>query len=212
VRKRRTLLALSLFLIPGGCVGSLLGGGKPDTLYRLDLPVQPDMVPSSPLTNVVLLPVSFTPQSSGDRMLTTRGSQASYVKGARWVTAVPELFTQALDLNFRQRSRAVMLTSPRQPAGAPFALQITIDRYEADYHPGDATGDAPTIRVEGQARLYRLPGRTVVATLPISNDRQAARNRIDDIVAAFGGATSAVAASIIDWTDRTAAIAATGER
>jgi cholesterol transport system auxiliary component len=200
--KRRALLALSLLLLPGGCVGSLLGGGKPDELYRLDLPPQPDTAPRSSLANVVLLPVRFTPQSAGDRLLTTRGSQASYVKGARWVTAVPDLFTQALDLSFRQRSRAVMLTSPSQPSGASFAIQVIVDHYEADYRTDGAPGEAPTVRVEGQARLYRLPDRTLVATLPILSDRKAAANRVGDIVAAFSGATSDGAASIVDWMDR----------
>lgn len=201
---RPALAALFVLLACSGCVGNLLSGGKPDTLYRLDLSASQALSneAQSARTGVVLLPVSFAPQVEGDRLLTTRGAQASYIKGARWVTAAEGLFTQALDQSFRQRSGTVMLTSPRQPAGASFALQVTVDHYEADYGPSGAQDTSPTIIVEGQAKLYRLADRAVIATLPLRSSRQAEGNRVSMIVDAFSRATLDVAASVVDWTGR----------
>lgn len=154
----RTLGALLGALLLIGC-GSLLGGGKRDDLFRFGVVERPDapfaQYPVRRRT-LTLLRSRFAPEIEGDRILTTRGESALYIKDARWVASVPDLFAQTLERQFGTHAPGIRLAAPRNAAGASRALQVTIDRFEAHYRVKGDQKAPPTVIILGDATLFGL--------------------------------------------------------
>ena len=202
-------IALSLpLLLLAGCAG-LLGGGKPADLYRLEIASTAPAAAARPARRTVLvLPVQFTPQSSGDRILTVRGPQAMYVKGARWISPVPDLFATNMERSFAARAPDILLTSPREPGGAGYALLVMVQRFAAIYPAGSAKLVTPTVQIEGEARLLRASDHRTIAARRFSSEAHAADNRVTAIVEAFDTATDRYLADLVDWASRSASTGA----
>ena len=194
------LPGLAAMLLLGGCVGSLLGGGKPDALYRFGNapPAAAPALPTPQQRTVVLLKAGFAAEVSGDRLLATHGGSTRYIKGMRWVAGAPGLFTQALAHSFDTRAPALRFTTTQGGDLTGYALALAISRFEAQYG-SEAMIDPPTILIEGDATLYGLADRKAIATRHFSARAVAGRNNADQIVAAFDQATNSYTAQVSDW-------------
>ncbi|MCB4860400.1 ABC-type transport auxiliary lipoprotein family protein [Sphingobium sp. PNB] len=192
------LLALS------GC-GSLLGGGARDDLFRFGVPHLParpsTTVGHSPMPRTIsLLRVLFAPEIEGDRILTTQGARALYMKDARWVASVPELFVQALGRQFGERVPTIRLAPPGSATGALQALQISIDRFEARYPAEGAEQGPPAVIITGDATLLDLRDRQPIASRRFTVEEPVTANSKSGIVAAFDRAVARYATQFVDWT------------
>jgi cholesterol transport system auxiliary component len=200
--------ALGAVLLLGGCVGSLLGGGKPDALYRFgNAPPVATSAPALPAPRqqtVVLLKAGFAAEVGGDRVLTTHAGSARYIKGMRWVAGAPGLFTQAMARSFETRAPGLRFTTTQGGDLTGYALALAISRFEAQYG-GDAMTSPPTVLIEGDATLYGLSDRKEIATRRFTAQAAAGRNAADDIAAAFDQATTAYTAQVSDWAVAAAA-------
>ena len=213
----RAAIALAALPFVAGCVGGLLGEGDSDQLYRLqaELPASQGGsaagVPAAQRTAIVLLPLSFAPEIEGDRMLAGRGREAFYIKDARWVAPAPSLVSDALASAFDVRAPALLLADRRDNAGAEFALEVHVTRFEARYPAGtDVESEAAPVAIfAGEARL-RGRGREPVAVRSFSSAVPARENRVSAIVDAHAEGVSTAAAELADWTQ--AAIAAAPAR
>lgn len=197
---RTYALVLSPLLL-GGC-GGLLGGGKAD-LFRFGVAESAPVAAAQralPARTVTLLRPIFSQEVEGDRILTTRGERALYVKDARWVAPVPELFAQALMRDFAARASDVRLTGARSATGASHALQIGIERFEAHYGVDDGEKVPPTIIIEGEATLFDLTDRRPVASTRFAVVEPVPTNTTSGIVAAFDRAVARYTAELTDWS------------
>ncbi|MEG8220652.1 ABC-type transport auxiliary lipoprotein family protein [Sphingomonas sp. HH69] len=201
----RTSATLMGALLLAGC-GSLLGGGKRDDLFRFGVIERTnDTAPQAAVARrpLSLLRLRFAPEIEGDRILTTRGAQALYIKDARWVASVPDLFTQALTRQFGARAPDLRLASPRSATGASQALQVTIDRFEARYTPEADGKTPPTVVIAGEVTLFGADDRQPVASRRFSVEEPALANSTSGIVPAFDRAVTRYAAQLVDWTAQT---------
>ena len=192
-------LLLGTFLL-GSCAG-LLGGGKAD-LFRFGVAEQttvPSAQSAPPTRSMSLLRPKFSQEIEGDRILTTHGERALYVKGARWVAPVPELFTQALMRQFAARAPDLRLTGARNAMGASLALQIGIERFEARYDPDAGEKALPTIIIEGEATLFDLADRRPVASSRFMVEQPVSANTTSGIVDAFDRAVARYTVELTDW-------------
>ncbi len=200
--------ALLALVLLGGCVGGLLGGGKPDALYRFGVSEQnigslPEQRPESDRT-ITLLRIRFAPEIDGDRLLATRGESALYIEGARWVAAAPDLFSQALGRTFRNRAPAVRLIPAQNGDPSDYALEISITRFEAHYATAGPDEVPPMVLMEGDATLYGPGNRKAVTVRHVSTQAAAGANRAGAIVAAFDGAAGLFTAQVVDWVNGSA--------
>lgn len=195
--------ALLLVALMLGSCGGLLGGGKRADLFRFGVADQtpvasaPDALPTR---SVSLRRPRFSQEIEGDRMLTTRGEQALYIKDARWIAPVPDLFTQALMRQFASRAPEIRLSGTRDAMGSSQGLQISIERFEASYALGGGEKTPPTIIIEGQATLFGLVDRRPFASSRFLVEEPASTNTTSGIVAAFDRAVARYTAELTNWS------------
>ena len=203
--RMRMLLGVGWLCLLGGCVGNLLGGGKPDALYRFgaSVPVLSDAGPAAPSRQTVaLLKVEFAPEVDGDRLLAVHGQSARYIKGMRWVTAAPGLFALAIERGFQTRAPDMRLTQKQGEETAGYALDVRVSRFEAEYDDAAMAG-LPTVVIEGDATVSRPSARQPIATRHFSARVVADQNRAGDVAAAFDRATTLITTQITDWVAAT---------
>ena len=193
-------------LLLAGC--SLLGGGKPDQLYRFGgapTAAASDAGGAVPVARytLLLMPVRFAAEIEGDRVLASRDRQTLYVKGMRWVAPAPILFTQAVRATLRARAPWIAVTDRHAGGPADHVLQIRIDRFEARYEAGPKA--APTIHVEGEATLGDSRTHGPAADYRLVADQVASGNDAAAIVAAFDQAAANSIVATVDWASLTAA-------
>ena len=97
-------------------------------------------------------PIDFAAEARSDRILVSRGAETLYLKDARWVTPAPDMLAGLARTVFAAQASEILLTTPRQAAGVDYALQLSVDRFEAVYAPAAGKKDPPVVRVEGEAR------------------------------------------------------------
>jgi cholesterol transport system auxiliary component len=193
-----------LALVPLVSCASLLGGGKPDNLYRFGIPAGDVMIhaPGEAAQQQVirLAHIRFAPEIEGDRILTARGDGVLYLKDARWVAAAPDLMVQAIVRRFDQRASTIRLTPASARTADGVQLRLAFDRFEARYDAVSGPNTPPTILVSGTAEMTDAAGAKSTGERSFSIKEKAAANSQAAIVAAFDQAVSQYTVELVDWT------------
>lgn len=117
-------------------------------------------------------------------------------KGARWADNAPDLLKTALleALEDSGRFPSVMRLGGGNTRGN-YGLWLEVRQFETVYE-----GSAPQAVVEVQAWLVTLPGSRVLATQRFRHAVPGRTPEVDDMVAAFGEAISALGTDVVGWT------------
>jgi cholesterol transport system auxiliary component len=188
-------LAAILPLALSGCI-SVFPKTKPVQLYRFGEAATAPASSGRPAVTVLKGATTFPPAASGDRLLTTTGSESAYIGGARWVAPASIMFDDTLMRAF-DAPGSVRLVERGEPLVAASTLRLDVRAFEARY-PG------PTVAIQVRATLIRNADRTLIAEKMFEADVPATDNRQAPIVAAYDSATTKVIADIRDWTTQTA--------
>lgn len=202
----KSLRFLSLAALPlalAACV-SLFPKADPSQLYRFGPRADAaEPTPSQGVrTSVALARISFNQSASGDRILTYTGSEAAYVKGARWVEPADAMFERSLQSAFETKASAVRLVDRRQASATTAVLDVDVDVFETRYEAGPK--GAPTVVVSFSARLVRYPDRAVIGERRFTARKTASDNRMGAIVPAYDAALDDALGQLVAWTDETA--------
>jgi len=193
--------AVAVTALLGGC--SLLSTPDPVQLYRFgNLPsgVSEQESPASAVQVAMRRP-EFAQAVREDRILGVTGTEAAYIKGARWVSSADILFSDSLESAFAAQATRVRLVGPRELTRASQALDIDVRTFEARYR---TPGAAPVVTVIARVRLLNTQERTVAAERVFTIEQPAGENRIGAIVAAFDAATRDFNTQVVAWTDQNA--------
>ncbi len=195
----------------GGCV-SLFPAQPPVQLYAFGRTAPPGAEQTSTIgrgqgaPGVVLSQASLPRAALGDAILTTRGDQAAYIAGARWLTPATLMFQEDAEQAFAARARGVRLIARSELGAASALLRLDVSEFEARYDP--ATLGAPTVVVSLRATLARPDGGRLVQQ-GFTVRRVAVQDRVSAIVAAYDQAVQDALAQVVAWTDaQTPALAA----
>lgn len=200
-RHARATAALFPLLLLGGCIGSVIGGGKPDALYRFGSSTAAPSAPGAAFArrSLLLMPVRFPAAAAGDRLLTVAGTDVAYIKDVRWVSAAPVLFRDGLAGTFQRRVPDIALADRVTASGVDAVLTVDVTRFEAAYDRGTAA--APTVHVAGVAVLIDPTSRTAIARRPFAQAQSASADTITAIVAATDTASRNALVELVDWTN-----------
>jgi cholesterol transport system auxiliary component len=182
-----------------GC--ALLSSPDPIQLYRFGDPTGSATTAVASPVQVKLRRVEMSQAAQGDRLLGVTGSEAAYIKGARWVSPALMLYGDALESSFASQARTVRLIGRRELTPTTRLLDIDVRAFETRY---DYEGAAPTVVVTARARMLRFPERTVVAEETFTVSQPAGENRVSAIVEAYDVATRDINTRIVGWTDANA--------
>ncbi len=199
VKSLRTLTLLLAAVLLAGCI-SLLPESEPAQLYRFGESTPGSTTPGdAPAFTVQLVNPAFNRAAAGDRILTVSGTEAAYIKGARWVTSAEDLFNAALRQAFNGSGGPARLIDSGDVARADYALKLQVHTFEARYTRGQDT--APDIVVAVQAILTETDGRALAGQHAFSASIPAAGNRVGAIVGAFDEAVAQVTGELLAWVE-----------
>jgi cholesterol transport system auxiliary component len=175
---------------------------EPVQLYRFggDLPSAP-RPPAAANTSfsVEALPITFEGSAAGDRILTTTGDEAAFIKDARWVSSASSLFEQALSNAFDADPGPARLMARGEAVRPNYFLKLEVRRFEVQYRQGQ--GAPPTIQVDMYASLSALTDRTLAGERLFTASVPADANRGGRIAAAYNQAVNDVLQSLVKWVD-----------
>ncbi len=141
----------------------------------------------------------FDRAAASDRILTVTGTQAAYIKDARWVTSSVALFDSALQRTFDADQGPARLVDRAEIARIDYVLKLDVRTFEARYDHGQAA--APTIVVEVHAALDRTRDRIVVGDRSFKASVTASDNRVGAIAQAFDQAVAEVLGELVAWVN-----------
>lgn len=201
----RTAAAVALVASLGAC--SLLSTPDPVQLYRFGSAPAGGAAPETPASQVqvAMRRPEFPEAVREDRILGVTGTEAAYIKGARWVSSADMLFSDALEAAFASQAQRVRLVGARELTRSAQALDIDVRTFEARYA---APGAAPTVTIVARVRLLDSQNRSVAAEHLFTVEQPASENRVGAIVSAFDIATRDLNTQIVGWTDQNARAAA----
>ncbi|HEY8617319.1 ABC-type transport auxiliary lipoprotein family protein [Phenylobacterium sp.] len=201
----RTALVAALGVSLTGCMGGLLGGGKPAQLYRFgQSPVaQAQAAPAAGTVAVFRANGTFQGETAGDRLLAVTGEETRYIAESRWVAPASVLWDQAVLAAFDTAPGRVRLVSRGELARADYVLRLDVRNFEARYENGEKA--APTVLVRVRAALTRPRDRDFARERIFEARVPAAGNRVSLIVPAYDKATGQVLAELVSWLEAEAA-------
>jgi cholesterol transport system auxiliary component len=215
----RTGLGLTAAMSLSACI-TLLPEEKPAQLYRFSYnaeAVAPDPVGKSSKTKAIEAPaevvpeiadpdrlqlymagIEFPKQASSDRIMTTEGSEVSFIAHARWASSASDLFQEALSEGFDRAATQVHLSSQIKGA-SKYRLELKVRRFEVSY-----VKKRPTVTVGLDANIVRISDRKLVAARYITSDVGVAKSDVSLIVDGFEKATSRVVYGVVKFTEEAA--------
>jgi len=199
VMTRGAMLVAAASLL-AGCI-SLFPKADPAQLYRFGAttPQLQEMASGEPSFGVFLAATGFDRAAASDRILTVSGTQAAYIKDARWVTSSVGLFDSALQRAFDADQGPARLVDRAEIAQTDYVLKLDVRTFEARYDHGQAA--APTIVVEVHAALDRTRDRIVVGDRSFKASVTAGDNRVGAIAEAFDQAVATILGELVAWVD-----------
>lgn len=181
---------------------ALLSSPEPVQMYRFGAAMQaPAGGEAAGAVDVAVRRVTFPESSEGDRILTITGTEAAYLKGARWVEPANALFSAALEGAVANRGGRIRLIGARDLAQGDVALDVDATTFETRY---SAPGAVPVVVMTVRARLVGLPDREIQAERTFSVETPSADNRVAAIVAAYDAGSRDLAGQIAGWIESTA--------
>ena len=199
---RRAIAAAALALLAGGCISGLPGSGTPPRLY--DLSPKSTFDASLPKVSWQLIVQEPTASSGLDTTrVAVRQSPLSieYYKGVAWSDRAPRL-VQTLIIESLENSGKIIAVG-RESVGlrADYILKTELRDFEADA----TKGGTPVIGVRINAKLVRMPDRTIVASENFEARIPAEGAGIDAVMTGFDDALGKVMKRMVEWTLKTGA-------
>jgi len=196
----RGLLLASATSLLTGCI-SLFPKTDPAQLYRFGTTAPPvQATPSQePGFSVLLSDTGFDRAAASDRILTVTGTQAAYIKGARWVTSAVDLFDAALQHAFDADQGPARLVARGDIAKPDYVLKLDVRTFEARYK--NSQPSAPTVVVVVHATLNGTSDQTIVGERNFNASVVASDNRVGAIVQTFDQAIAQILDSLVVWVD-----------
>ncbi len=192
----RTLTALIGLALLSGCIDVLPGGGPAAKLYSLSPKSSfSDNLPTVDWQLVVELPISAETLNTPRIALSHTPLTLDYYGGARWSERAPVMVQTLLVDSFENTGRIVAVARKSTDLRADFVLKTDLREFLAEY-----SGDGPPIaHVKINAKLIKMPQRTIIASFKSERKIQANGTDLINIIQAFDQSLGKVLKAIVEW-------------
>ncbi len=192
----RMLAAMIGLALLSGCIDVLPGSGPPAKLYNLSpkSSFSADL-PTVDWQLVVELPISAETLNTPRIALSREPLTLDYYGGARWSERTPVMVQTLLVESFENTDRIVAVARKSTDLRADFVLKTEMREFQAEY-----SGDGPPIvHVKINAKLVKMPQRTIIASFKSERKIQASGTQLIDIVRAFDQGLGKVLKEVVEW-------------
>ena len=192
----RIFTALIGIALLSGCIDIMPGGGPAAKLYTLSpKSTFSDSLPTVDWQLVVELPISSETLNSQRITLSHAPLTLDYYGGARWSERAPVMVQTLLVESFENTSRIVAVARKSTDLRADYVLKTELREFQAEY-PDDGP---PIVRVKINAKLVKMPQRTIIASFQSEREILADGTDLINIIQAFDRGLGKVLKAIVEW-------------
>jgi cholesterol transport system auxiliary component len=192
-------LFLTLALVLAGCSGNILpgAGNDPPKLYVLT----PKNTFSNKLPKVdwqltIAFPIADAALNTARIALRHSPISLEYYARANWVDTAPQMIQTLLVESYENTGKIVSIGRQSVTLRADYSLLTDLREFQAEY-----MGDGPPrVRVRLNAKLVRMPQRTILATETFEFIEAAASSDLETVVGAFDMALGKTLKRIVEWS------------
>lgn len=201
-------LALLLFLTTS-CSFELPGSGAPPRMYILT----PKSTFSENLPDVdwqLLVEVPQSPAGVNTARIALRDSpiEMRYFELANWTDLAPKMIQTLIVESFENSGKIVAVGREAIGLRADYILKTELREFQAEYaqrlpqNTDSGVGNVapPTIRVRINAKLIKMPRRSIVASKNFEYTIDATANSMEAIIGAFDDALGKSMRRLVEWT------------
>ncbi|NNE83760.1 MAG: hypothetical protein HKN28_07295 [Alphaproteobacteria bacterium] len=203
-QNRRRLLKTATLLAFGGlvsgCSGILPNTGPPPRLFRLSpKSTFPDDLETVGWQLVVEPPLAPAGLDTTRIALHRAAAELEYYARANWTDLAPAMIQTLVVESFENSGKIVAVGRESLGLRADFVLKLELREFQTEY-----TNDGiPDAHVRLNAKLVKMPQRTIIGSESFEAKLASNADRIEDIVAAFDDALGKALKDLVVWTLRT---------
>jgi cholesterol transport system auxiliary component len=199
--KRRALVAAALMLPFGltlvGCELAVPGQGPPPSLYRLTpKSTFNEGLPVVDWQLVLEVPVADAGLSTTRVALQKSPTQLEYYARSSWTDRAPMMVQTLMIESFENSDHIIAVGRESVGLRADYILKSELREFQAEYF----RGILPSVRVAINAKLVKLPRRTIIGSESFEAFAPAKADTMSDIIFAFDEALGSVLKDLVEWT------------
>ena len=177
----------------------LPGQGAPAKLYTLSpKSTFADSLPTVPWQLVVEVPVAAESLNTSRIALRRDPLTLDFFGGVRWSERAPNLVQTLLVESFENSGKIVAVARKATDLRADYVLKTELREFQAEY----SEAGPPTVRVRINAKLVKMPQRTIIASHTAEATWRADGTAVLDVVYAFDTTLGKALKSIVEWALR----------
>ena len=204
IQDRRRLLKTATFLsfaaLTNGCAGIIPGSGPPPRLFRLSPKnTFPDDLRSVDWQLVIEPPLAPAGLDTTRIALHRAAVELEYYARANWTDLAPAMVQTLVVESFENSKKIIAVGRESLGLRADFVLKLELREFQSEY----AAGEAPNAHVRINAKLVKMPQRTIIGSQSFEAEVGASADRIEEIVGAFDEALGKTLKDLVVWTLRT---------
>lgn len=194
-------VALSLILsgLLTACAGNLLpgAGNDPPDLYVLTPKnTFPDDLPTVNWQLAIPLPVADAALNTARITLRQNPISLEYYARANWIDTAPQMIQTLLVESFENSGKIVGVGRQSVTLRADYSLLTDLREFQAEY----LGAGPPRVRVRLNAKMVKMPQRTILATETFEFLEPAASSDLQAVVSAFDVALGKTLKRIVEWS------------
>jgi cholesterol transport system auxiliary component len=201
-------------LIGLGACSSIIPGADRDPPKLYDLSPKSTFAKNLPRARwqlVVEPPIAAAGLSSARIALKRHLLRLEYYAQAAWTDTTPTMIQTLIIESFENSGRIVSVGRTSAGLRSDYVLQTSLREFQAEYSNKGLAKKAmdksenknaagPTVRVSINAKLVKMPDRTIIASRTFDHVVIANSNGMEEIVAAFDDALGKALKRIVQWT------------
>jgi len=203
LRKISGLRPVALSLVLSGlltaCAGNLLpgAGNDPPDLYVLTPKnTFPADLPTVNWQLVIPLPVADAALNTARITLRQNPISLEYYARANWIDTAPQMIQTLLVESFENSGKIVGVGRQSVTLRADYSLLTDLREFQAEY----LGAGPPRVRVRLNAKMVKMPQRTILATETFEFLEPAASSDLQAVVSAFDVALGKTLKRIVEWS------------
>ena len=200
--------AAVLSALLAACV-ELPGSGDPSRLYVLTpKSTFPDNLPIVDWQLLVEVPVSAAGLNTARIAARHSPIELNYIGAANWTDFAPRMVQTLLVESFENSGKIVGVGREAIGLRSDYLLKTEVREFQAEFD-GTKIGSAkaaaipenpPEVRVRINAKLIKMPQRSIIASQTFENLVKSDENSMDSIIASFDDALGKALKDIVVWT------------